>query len=139
MNKIKLIAMIAALVATTGCSALTKKYTISGEFTLRESAIDGDAILRTEITCAGRGGYSDIRPGLQVLVKNGSGETLGISDLGVGDKTEFPTCKFPFKVTDLPRSDFYSIEVGRRGSLEYSFNDLKERDWIVNLEIYDRY
>ena len=41
------------------------------------------------------------------------------------------TCSFPFVVEGLPNAKFYSIEVGRRGSLTYTPTELKEKDWEV--------
>ena len=97
---------------------------ISGEFTLLDGAT-GPAS-----NCYGEGGYSDVKEGLSVTVRNESGTILATSRLERGSLSG-SRCVFSFTVTDVARSDFYSVEVGRRGELTYSHDEMVENDWQV--------
>ena len=126
-------ALAAAVVLTSlGAGCGTKTKTITGTFALTDSDIS------RSFDCKGTGGYSDIQSGLKVVVKNGSGRILGISSLGsdqYSGKYSGVVCEFPFEVTDLPSSKFYSVEVGRRGSMEYTKEQLEEQDWKVQFSL----
>jgi hypothetical protein len=43
------------------------------------------------------------------------------------------TCSFPFEVEGIPKSDFYTVQVGSgdRGSLTFKFDQLEQQDWKV--------
>lgn len=73
--------------------------------------------------CDGYGGYDDITPGAQVVIKAG-GETVGKGQLGEGKKDD-AWCVFSFTVSDVEGGhDFYSVEVAHRGTIEYSQQEL---------------
>jgi hypothetical protein len=78
---------------------------------------------RTATTCWGVGGYSDIREGLQVVVRDSSSKILASTSL-VFDNATF-ACRLKWRTDNVPRSDFYSIEIGRRGELIYSYEELE--------------
>ncbi len=44
-------------------------------------------------------------------------------------------CEYPILVKDVPRADFYEIEVGRRGSLKYSIDQLRAMGWNVSFKL----
>jgi hypothetical protein len=48
-------------------------------------------------------------------------------------------CVFSFELADVPRSDFYSLSVASvsRGELQYSYDELADDDWSVQLSIGD--
>jgi hypothetical protein len=111
----------------TGCAPT---QSITGSFTLISSGIFAAGTPE----CSGEGGYSDIRPGLQVTVKNGSGSIIGKSSLGPNEysgENANVVCKYSFKINNVPKADFYQIEVGSRGALSYSFEELRKQDWNV--------
>ena len=94
--------------------------------------------VRNMVICEGTGGYSDIQEGLKVKVTDETGKILGIGELGSdNNRGEFRSvkCVFPFKVEGIPSARFYSIEVGRRGSLEYSRKDLEKQNWRVHFRL----
>lgn len=109
-------------------------HRIQGTLTLSDDSVDiGD-----NATCHGTGGYDDITAGLGVVVRDGAGVVLATSALGSGsypDVSDLSTCRFVFSVTNVPEASFYSIEVGHRGDLTYSFTELEERDWTVAFEL----
>lgn len=113
---------------------VAEKPTLTGTFTLIDSEIS-----RTLDGCAGTGGYSDVKTGLQVVVKNEKNEILAVGALG--DDNNYSgqhaqvACDFPFSIKDLPRATFYQIEVGRRGSLKYSFDELRNAKWMVQFSL----
>jgi hypothetical protein len=36
---------------------------------------------------------------------------------------------------DLPKTDFYKVEVSHRGALTYSYDDMKSQNWTVGLKL----
>ncbi|MEA5421492.1 hypothetical protein VB712_19900 [Spirulina sp. CCNP1310] len=106
------------------------KYTIKGSVTLIDSDIEG-----TDDHCYGTGGFGDIRTNMPVTIRDGEGTILATGETGSGKKESIVTCIFEFEVSEIPKVDFYSIEVGRRGQLNYSFQELEEKDWTVGLSL----
>ncbi|MEB3247756.1 MAG: hypothetical protein VKK07_00245 [Merismopediaceae bacterium] len=109
-------------------------YTITGSLTLVDSKIEG-----SQTNCYGTGGYSDIEGGMEVTIRNDIGKIIAIgrTDAGYRQQGEYSsvTCIFPFKVTDIPRSPFYSIEIGRRGKVNFSYTELQKQKWKVNFSL----
>jgi len=102
------------------------EYTITGTFTLT-SGTEG-----TTQDCHGHGGYDDIQPYLDVIVRSGDGEILAKGSLGTGNlQSGSNDCVFPIAVAGVPKADFYSIEVGHRGELTYSFAEMVAMSWTV--------
>lgn len=97
--------------------------------------------------CTGFGGYGDIRPGAQVVVKDGSGNVIATSTLGPGStissgQAVLPGgrstyyCQFAASVTGVPKVAFYEVSiVARRGGLTTSFAAMVEAHWTVYLEL----
>ncbi len=85
--------------------------------------------------CYGAGGYSDIGSGVQVVVRDGNNNVMGVGKL-VADETSASGqgCSFEFEV-EVQESEFYQIEIGHRGEMVYSFEELEERDWIIGLSL----
>ena len=108
--------------------AKSPEYEIRGGFTLFDiSSIGGG-----ESNCYGTGGYDDISSGLNVTIRDGSGAILATGRLGRGTADgAYSPCSFEFSVDGLPEVDFYSVEVGRRGELTYSFEELVDSFWYV--------
>ena len=100
----------------------TSTIDVVGNIRLTDSGIERDGG-----DCYGTGGYSDMGPGSQVVVRDASGTTLAVGSLDVG---KVPTgeayasvlCDFAFTVPDVPAGEGpYSVAVGSRG--EFSFNE----------------
>ena len=124
---------VASLKATTTVAPTTTVaspvYEIRGIFTLMDADIGGSTS-----NCRGTGGYKDIKSGLSVTVRDGSGDVVATGRLGDGKRT--PTwCRFEFSVGGLPEVDFYSVEVGRRGELTYSFKEMEDINWEVTFKL----
>jgi hypothetical protein len=102
--------------------------TITGSFTLNDESPSyyTPAIEVSGTSCRGAGGYSDIRPGTQVTVKNSRGDVLATAELGEGEGGRY-LCTFPFEFEITEGEDRYVVAVGRRGELSYQFGELKAR------------
>ena len=91
-----------------------------------------------EELCRGTGGYDDVREGAQVVVKDGGGKIIASTSLSSG-KAARPDytwrCQFDFAIQDVPKADFYQVEVSHRGALTYSRQDMEERGWFVALTL----
>jgi len=67
-------------------------------------------------------------------MKDGSGKLLSTGSLAEGTGTA-TQCTFAFTLPDVPEVPFYTVEVGRRGSLSYSLSDLKSQGWKLTLTL----
>jgi hypothetical protein len=112
-----------------------EEHTFSGTVTLVDSA---DAGFDPGDSCTGENGYDDVRGGAQVIVTDGRGDTLSTGRLSAGEFDGFG-CVFSFALQDVTRADFYTLTVagGRRGELQYSYDELAENDWSVQLSLGD--
>ena len=126
-----------------GSSASAEKddgLTISGSIRLTEGEslevagrpVDG-------ATCYGTGGYDDMSAGTQVIVSDQDGTTIGTSQLSGGEIVDaatnvVPTCEWTFEVP-VEEAKFYDIEVSHRGSLQFSHEDMEEKDWKVSFTL----
>jgi hypothetical protein len=101
-------------------------FTLRGSFTLF-AATDGPAN-----NCQGRRGYDDIKGGVSVTVRDGASRILATGNLENGQRSAAGgSCSFVFRVPNIKQADFYSVEVGRRGSLSYSHTEMTANDWTV--------
>lgn len=98
----------------------TDTFTVSGTVTLTSADI-----LTGGGTCFGDGGYSDLQPGAQVVVRDAQGATVAAGSLGPGarpkgERYRNVMCEFPFTVEGVPSGgDLYSVEVGSRGEVTF--------------------
>jgi hypothetical protein len=112
---------------------------LSGTFTLLDDnlvLIPRDGPLGSD--CWGQRGYDDIRSGLGVVIKDGAGTIIAKDELLSGKLTGRNECTFPFYVGNVPDADFYAIEVGGRGSLVYSRDEIDRDDWRVAFSVGSR-
>jgi hypothetical protein len=109
--------------------------TIKGKYTLIAADLLGE---RLSSFCAGAGGFSDIQKGKQVTVSDATGRVIGVGAFGDGWRRGPVTCEFEFTVEGVPQSDFYQIEVQRRGVLRYSLAEMQRLDWTVEMRLSSR-
>lgn len=93
---------------------------------------DSDGFRST--TCSGSGGYSDIRAGSAVTVKDDAGKIIGISQLDPGNRLSSYKCAFRFEVT-VPHAKVYQVEVSHRGGVPYERARLVSEGWSVVLSL----
>jgi hypothetical protein len=132
----------------------TETHTITGTFTLQGSALadteveDSDTPNENFSTdkdlglagsgCQGTNGYDDIAAGLQVIVSDESGTVIANGSLDQGQvvKAKFwNSCEFPFTVSNVPTAKFYRVEVGGRGQVSYSYDQMGANGWNVKLSL----
>lgn len=118
-------------------SSAPPRHEVAGTFSLMVVSAPwkaGDA-------CFGSGGYSDIRSGTNVTLRDGDGKIVGTTTLGLGTAHTVPdlaatlTCDFAFALESVPEVPFYSIEVSHRGTLTYGLDQMKARGWTVSLSL----
>jgi hypothetical protein len=97
----------------------------SGTFTLIDSSPSEflPSITSDGVSCQGSGGYSDIVPGTEVTVTNGSGKLLAQTTLGPGSGTD-SSCVFSFSVRLTEGEDQYGVSVSHRGTVTFTFSQL---------------
>lgn len=118
--KKKMLMLAAGILALTGCGSST--FEAKGTMTLGLDGVTQHAPGGGE--CDGYRGYDDITPGAQVVV-SAEGKTVGKGELGEG-KYDDGWCKFPFTVSEIKGgSDFYSVEISDRGTIEYTKEELE--------------
>lgn len=129
---------IILFVAACGPGAVSPSpsgQTLTGTFTLTNS----EAVDRTATDCAGTGGYSDVRSGLDATVKNAAGLIIGkgslVARMGDKDKLELFKCTYDFRITGIGDYQFYVVTVGRRGELTYSAEELSGMGWDVEMSL----
>ena len=135
---------------SSGATTIPAEYEIRGIFTLVDSDVERDGYL-----CWGTGGYDDVAAGMNVTVRDGNDVIIGVgstdnvtredrtsldpwlADVATGVANErYPNvvCTLVFKVS-VPDAEFYSVEVGHRGELNYSRAEMEAADWAVALTL----
>ena len=154
--------MVAAIVVAGGWVLLKPdpEPTMPGPDALGVSfsllSFDEDDVSGTNGSCSGTGGYSDFGPGMDIKVRNqdgkiiGSGATRSLEDLQVLEPEYFESMDFgeDFNLADdvvfcqvvalvelSETAEFYDVEIGRRGTTSYSYDDLEESDWELGLSL----
>lgn len=138
------------LLGLVGCAPATLSF--SGSMTIPTKAFSLDGY---EPDVAGDGcfadddpDYPDIWEGTQVTLRDSSGATVGLTRLQTGglllgfdEALAGPTgqvaddyCVFPFEFVDVESDDeFFTVEVGKRGEVTFSREDLESLGANVSL------
>lgn len=109
--------------ATASASSSAAEATITVTGTMEVEASSPGTVGRS---CETDGGYDDIGVGTQVVISDASSTTLAVGQLGMGYYGTASKCLFPFSVEVKGGQDFYGVEVGHRGRLQYSAADVAE-------------
>lgn len=93
------------------------------------------AVLITDSSCDDMSvGYDDISSGAPVAVKDPSGKTVALGELGKGKDVGDAGCGFFFSVKDVPAGlGIYGIEVTHRGVVQYKEAALKKNGAVMSL------
>lgn len=152
------VSVLMAATFLTACGQLQpQKHTIKGQLVVPDFASSTAEYWNQQVgkPCAGATSdvpyiqkrYRDINPGTQVVVKSSLGEIVGVGKLEQGklDGKEPDqitpvilkmSCHFPFEVKNLPRSNFYTVEIGNRDTrLTFPIRELEQKDWQVTLTL----
>ncbi len=132
-----------ALLSIMASSAVaqTAVNTISGEILV----VDGYYGYPGEPCNQYRRGYQDIMQGLAITVKNGKGDVISVVEVPPGINVDtgvetnsvesFVMCGVSIPSFDVPDSDFYVFELGRRGEITKSRQQMQEDNWQLMLSI----
>jgi hypothetical protein len=112
-------------------SATDEKFSAGG------SLLVFDHVVKVDDRCEGSGGFMDIHPGAQVVIRDASGKTVGVGVLDSGyvppefRDLEYPgtagACSWNFKIGDIPSgAGPYSVEVAHRGEVTFAEADAKD-------------
>lgn len=97
-------------------------FTVAGDIRLTSSR----GWETTTYGCTGSGGYDDISEGTSVVLKTAAGSIVGMTKLEEG-YVSGGRCVFSWLMTEVPEGQrFYTVEIGHRGTLNYSRADLNE-------------
>jgi hypothetical protein len=137
--------LLVTLAACGVASPQAAVHSISGTFTLTDDqawpvpTISPNLVYPSETpvpACEGKGGYADVRAGAQILVRNQDSTLVGTGLLSIGEVLDTgSTCRLEFTVDAVPDSTFYSFELGRRGEVVYSSEELQDRGYHVDLTL----
>lgn len=105
---------------------------VVGSFELRGK--DGEDFASLPSGCIGRGGYSDIEPGAQIVIKDESGDIIATSRLERDPNSVVGGCTFIF-IAEVPDARFYTFTLGRRGDITYSRDEIERMGWAPALGI----
>ncbi|OLL76879.1 hypothetical protein Ae168Ps1_5299c [Pseudonocardia sp. Ae168_Ps1] len=83
-------------------------------------------------SCVTYGGYDDITEGTAVTVRDSSGAIVGVGNLEAGQSDSYG-CTFPFTVTDVPNSAFYTVEISHRGEVTFTADDVETGEVQLSL------
>jgi hypothetical protein len=124
--------IVLATLTFKGIPFFSFNHNIKGSLTLRDNFYGEEGNF-----CSGGGGYRDIKSGRQVLVKDQKGETLATGELGIGKIISHNHCQFAIEVNGVRKAEFYTIQIGRRGDLTYSYQEMKDKNWELNVSLGD--
>lgn len=129
--KLAIIIVVLVLVIIVVQALSQSKHKLSGTVTLYDTKLD----FQNGESCYGSGGYDDLSQGASVSVRNGSDKIVATTTLSDGTMISGSECEFSYALESVPKSDIYQVEVSKRGNVPYSYNDIKDKDFVVNLEI----
>ncbi|MEO9126902.1 MAG: hypothetical protein ABI262_19790 [Microcoleus sp.] len=124
--------IVLATLTFKGIPFFSFNHNIKGSLTLKD-----DFFGEVGQFCDGRGGYGDIKSGRQVLVKDHKGETIATGELGIGKIISDNHCQFALEVNGIRKAEFYTIQIGRRGDLTYSYQEMEDKNWELNVSLGD--
>jgi hypothetical protein len=110
-----------------------EEHTLTGTVLLADTVYFGVAPGRP---CSGERGYDDVDAGAQVVLTDDEGTTVSTGRLSEGEFDGLG-CVFSFALEDVPRSEFYGLSIASdsRGHLQYSYDELADSDWSVQLSL----
>ncbi len=88
--------------------------------------------------CQGERGYDDLAPGADVVVSDETGLIIASGRLEDGVVLISGDCRLPFFVADVPRANFYTIEISSRDGVTYSHAEMEGANWAIQMSIGSR-
>ena len=97
---------------------------------------DDFGALPADSACFPDGGYGDVNSSTQVVVRNGDSRELARTSLGEGRIGLLQGCAFNFEVPLTEGENVYILEVGDRGEISYTWEEITE-DGAIELSLGD--
>jgi hypothetical protein len=91
-----------------------------------------------DVSCAdgGSGGYSDIGPGMPIVVKDEAGTIIGSGSLpSTGEEVEDVGCEWTVHIQVPEDAKQYAVEGGDRGAVTFSRQELEDNGWEAGLSL----
>ncbi len=122
--------VVIAIVGTLGLLVVlgfalsgSKGVTVTGKFTLLDRSTASN-------NCEGDGGYSDLGAQTEAVLRDGSGQVLGTTQLGTPTEQDIIGCTWTVEFDQVKADrDFYTFEVSRRGEIRSSRAELVANGW----------
>lgn len=86
----------------------------------------GENFSVTGKSCEGTGGYSDLAPGASVTIHDASGKVIATGTLGKGVGASGIGCILQWRISNVPKSNFYGVEISHRGTVTFSSKRVKQ-------------
>lgn len=132
-RRVLLVAVIVLLTVVGTVTLSSADTTVAGRMTVVTST---NALSASSYSnggsCVTYGGYDDIAEGTAVTVRDSTGAIVGVGSLGAGQGSAYG-CSFPFTVTDVPDSDFYTVEISHRGAMTFTAEDIRTSELQLSL------
>jgi hypothetical protein len=121
----------AVAVGLAGCASTVDT---TGSLNLYGAFSPGSPMGAGRAPCVGTAGYSDVRGGTPVVIYNQAGEIVATTSLEEGQPLNAAgSCLYSFKVTGVPDSDFYQVEVSHRGKVTFTREQFEGDDVALTL------
>jgi hypothetical protein len=131
--------LLAMIVTACGGAVVSTAPTQQPLRTPQTHTLTSSSTQRSGDVCVGTGSFSDVRAGLAVVVRDADRNVIGDGRLqdadasGLGTEVGPETCAYEFTIRGLPRVQVYSIEIGDRGELMYSLDEIERMNWRLEL------
>lgn len=125
MRRPALAVLALAVLALSGCGSSTQSFT--GSLLLANAFGDGSDMDNGTFPCTGTGGFADISEGTVVTVYDATSAIVATGALGPSETMKGSGgCLFPFTIDEVPESDFYQVEVAKRGMVTFTQQQVAE-------------
>jgi hypothetical protein len=96
--------------------------------------------LLTDTTCSGGGGFSDLKAGASIVIKDGNRNVVATGALPTGSLNQSggssgEVCTWRVPVPNVPDRPFYTVSVGTRGGPRYGRDSLASKRWTMNVSL----
>lgn len=133
------VAVLETAVATSPAVAATTGQTYTLTVMIGVLGTTSNTMVSADGACMGYGAYSDLTDAFVITVRDGTGNVIGTGQVsetsGSRSGASSTVCVLKVVINDLPDTAFYTLEMGKRGSPTYSFEDLASKRWIVNVTV----
>lgn len=106
------------------------RQVLSGTVSLPGTINEGFVI--ADDGCVGLGRYTGVEPGQQVIVRDGQGDIIGVTELAATDSAV--VCRWTF-AADVPASDYYAVSIPSVAEHVYTGDEVSASGGRIELEL----